>query len=61
MTDSTRAWGFGLVTVTTDDQVLDAWFPAPQLGSAADDTNRGIMPRELTEGEYVDDVRGVRT
>ncbi len=61
MTDLTRAWGFGLVTVTTDGQVLDAWFPAPQLGVAADDTNRGIMPQELTDGEYRDDVRGVRT
>ncbi len=61
MTVATRAWGFGLVTISHDGQVLDTWFPAPHLGAADDGVDRGIMPLELTSAEYVDDVRGVRT
>ena len=26
------AWGHGLLTLTDDGTVLDAWFPAPALG-----------------------------
>ncbi|MDQ7910510.1 2,3,4,5-tetrahydropyridine-2,6-dicarboxylate N-succinyltransferase [Phytohabitans sp. ZYX-F-186] len=38
---SLPAWGLGLATVTTDDQVLDAWYPAGKLGlsvAPADET-----------------------
>lgn len=34
MTAQRTAWGFGLATITTDDRILDTWFPAPQLGQA---------------------------
>jgi len=30
--DTSAAWGLGLATVTTDGQVLDAWYPAGKLG-----------------------------
>ncbi|GAA4450995.1 2,3,4,5-tetrahydropyridine-2,6-dicarboxylate N-succinyltransferase [Phytohabitans houttuyneae] len=38
---SLPAWGLGLATVTTDDQVLDAWFPAGKLGL-------GVAPADET-------------
>ena len=30
----TNAWGYALVTVDEGGAVLDAWFPAPALGTA---------------------------
>ncbi|BCB79867.1 2,3,4,5-tetrahydropyridine-2,6-dicarboxylate N-succinyltransferase [Phytohabitans flavus] len=38
---SLPAWGLGLATVTTDDQVLDAWYPAGKLGL-------GVAPADET-------------
>jgi 2,3,4,5-tetrahydropyridine-2-carboxylate N-succinyltransferase len=32
MTLTQPAWGIGLATITSDNQVLDVWFPAGQLG-----------------------------
>ena len=38
MTSATRtAWGVGLATLTPDDQVLDAWYPQPRLGTPDED------------------------
>ncbi len=54
---SRPAWGWGLATVHTSGQVLDAWFPSPALGSPAD----GAAPAELTAAETADAVRGTRT
>ena len=34
MTSTRSAWGWGLATVHESGQVLDTWFPRPQLGSA---------------------------
>ena len=31
---ATKAWGHGLVTLDEGGAVLDAWFPAPALGTA---------------------------
>ncbi|HWU31972.1 MAG TPA: 2,3,4,5-tetrahydropyridine-2,6-dicarboxylate N-succinyltransferase [Marmoricola sp.] len=33
-TDSARAWGVGLATVTGDGATLDTWYPQPALGAA---------------------------
>ncbi len=59
-------WGVGLATVTSDDQVLDTWFPSAQLGlgvppwqsqkQAEDRLAR--MPAEATRP---DPIRGVHT
>jgi 2,3,4,5-tetrahydropyridine-2-carboxylate N-succinyltransferase len=38
---SLPAWGLGLATVTTDDQILDAWYPAGKLGF-------GVAPADET-------------
>jgi 2,3,4,5-tetrahydropyridine-2,6-dicarboxylate N-succinyltransferase len=50
------AWGFGLATTTAAGKVLDTWYPAPALGSPADDE----PPKELLALEGEDDARGVR-
>lgn len=55
MTDN--AWGFGLATVTTAGDVLDVWYPAPQLGSRPDDAK---APAELIAAEGNDEFRQVR-
>ncbi len=52
----TSASGYGLVTLTADDTVLDAWFPSPTLGAANDST----APAELSALAGADDVRAVR-
>ncbi|WP_228942432.1 2,3,4,5-tetrahydropyridine-2,6-dicarboxylate N-succinyltransferase [Nocardioides sp. Leaf374] len=53
----TRAWAHGLATVTSDDTVLDVWFPEPRLGEAPADAT---APRELTDLVGGDEARGVR-
>ncbi len=58
MTDTTRtAWAWGLATVHTAGDVLDAWFPEPRLGSALTDE----PPQLLTDAQYIDEVRQVST
>jgi 2,3,4,5-tetrahydropyridine-2-carboxylate N-succinyltransferase len=49
------AWGHGLATITADGQVLDTWYPAPQLGAPSSEP-----PAELVALAGVDEVRGVR-
>ncbi len=56
----TSAWAFGLATFAgTEGEggVLDTWYPLPQLGSPAGETD---APAELAKLEGVDEVRGVR-
>lgn len=51
-----QAWGFGLATVSSDDKVLDIWYPAPTLGVPAD----GVQaPQELLALEGEDALRNV--
>ena len=58
MTDNaTRAWGFGLATVTESGTVLDVWYPAPELGAAPEGAK---APAELIAAEGSDDLRQVR-
>jgi 2,3,4,5-tetrahydropyridine-2-carboxylate N-succinyltransferase len=49
------AWGHALVTLDEDGAVLDAWFPAPALGSP----DGSDAPAELTALAGPDDVRRV--
>ncbi|MFT3971657.1 MAG: 2,3,4,5-tetrahydropyridine-2,6-dicarboxylate N-succinyltransferase [Micropruina sp.] len=57
MTDTRSAWGWGLASVHVSGQVLDTWFPDPQLGSASGEA----APRQLIAAQADDDERGVRT
>lgn len=57
MTDTRSAWGWGLAAVHTSGQVLDTWFPAPQLGPAAADP----PPKHIVAGQVDDPDRGVHT
>lgn len=65
MTDSSNApvrsaWADGLATLTEAGQMLDCWFPAPQLGSIPATRDRSIAPRELEDAAGVEARRGVR-
>ncbi len=57
MTDTRSAWGWGLASVHTSGQVLDTWFPDPQLGHAS----AGAPPKHLVAGQTTDQERGVLT
>ncbi len=57
MTDTRSAWGWGLASVHTSGQVLDTWFPDPQLGQAS----AGAPPKHLVAAQTADEERGVRT
>lgn len=61
MTDSPRAaWGYGLATETYDGDLLDTWFPEPQLGEApADDPY--AEPTDLASLARTYPNRNVRT
>ncbi len=55
--EHSRAWGFGLATVTDSGTVLDTWYPAPELGEAPADAE---PPKDLLAAEGTDEVRQVR-
>jgi 2,3,4,5-tetrahydropyridine-2,6-dicarboxylate N-succinyltransferase len=52
----TTAWGFGLATLDSAGNVLDVWFPSPELGEPAAD---GSEPEQLTALAGKDDARDV--
>jgi 2,3,4,5-tetrahydropyridine-2-carboxylate N-succinyltransferase len=52
-----RAWGHGLATVSPAGDVLDTWYPDPQLGPVPLDA---VVPAELARAERAEPVRGVR-
>ena len=56
MVDAQRAWGDGLATVHDSGQLLDVWFPAPELGTP----HGGGAPGSLTGLTGRDADRGVR-
>ena len=47
MTASRTAWAAGIATIATDGTVLDAWFPAPELGARPADRDPHIAPADL--------------
>ncbi|MGO4956242.1 2,3,4,5-tetrahydropyridine-2,6-dicarboxylate N-succinyltransferase [Luteococcus sp. Sow4_B9] len=51
------AWGWGLATVHDSGQVLDTWFPEPQLGHPADDVK---APSAMVSSQTEDTDRRVR-
>ena len=53
------AWGHGLLTLTDDGTVLDAWFPAPALGEPGG-AGEIAAPSGLEDLVGPDAVRGVR-
>ena len=52
---SRSAWAWGLATVTSTGSVLDAWYPAPQLGGVP----TASAPEELAALAGADPVRRV--
>jgi 2,3,4,5-tetrahydropyridine-2-carboxylate N-succinyltransferase len=59
MTES-AAWGQGLATVSDNATILDAWFPAPHLGSLPADADPQKVPAELAAYIGEDARRAVR-
>jgi 2,3,4,5-tetrahydropyridine-2-carboxylate N-succinyltransferase len=55
--EHSRAWGFGLATMTESGAVLDTWYPAPEFGEATADAE---PPKDLLAAEGTDEVRQVR-
>ena len=51
-----RAWAFGLASVHDSGQILDAWFPNPQLGSASSSDK---APGALRAARHFDETRQV--
>ena len=58
---SSKAWGHGLATISSDGMVLDVWFPAPEVGEAPKSDLQWFSPRELDQMVGVDEVRNVST
>ncbi|MEU8225360.1 2,3,4,5-tetrahydropyridine-2,6-dicarboxylate N-succinyltransferase [Kribbella sp. NPDC048915] len=56
--NATHAWGFGLATVTPAGNVLDVWYPAPELGTRPAGAKKA--PKELIAAEGNDELRQVR-
>jgi 2,3,4,5-tetrahydropyridine-2-carboxylate N-succinyltransferase len=54
------AWAYGLVTTTDDGAVLDAWYPAPALGSPQEEGAARGVPADLAALEGSDPHRRVR-
>ena len=55
------AWGHGLVTVSTDGTVLEAWYPHPGLGDDPQDAASRQTRTALDALSGEDHVRAVRT
>jgi len=53
------AWGHALVGIASDGTVLDAWFPAPALGSAPTEAAALIAPSALADEAGPDAARDV--
>src|SRR3954452_19532890 len=56
MSETASAWGAGLATITPSGRVLDAYYPAPQLGPP---DREAANP--LADAAGTDERRGVRT
>ena len=54
----TRAWGFGLATVSDDGVVLDTWYPQPKLGTGSPGAE---VPEPLAKAARHHPLRRVRT
>ncbi|WP_082501980.1 2,3,4,5-tetrahydropyridine-2,6-dicarboxylate N-succinyltransferase [Williamsia sp. Leaf354] len=65
MSEATSAAGTGIATITDSGQVLDTWFPAPELGagggSGTVQHSGDDIPADLRSLVGSDEARGVRT
>ncbi|WP_082080280.1 2,3,4,5-tetrahydropyridine-2,6-dicarboxylate N-succinyltransferase [Williamsia herbipolensis] len=65
MTEATSAAGTGIATITDSGQVLDTWFPAPELGAGGESGtvqhSGDDIPADLRPLVGSDEARGVRT
>ena len=59
MSEQRSAWGLGLATTTDGGQVLDVWYPSPQLGAAPAQSGPYDVPADLAALAGSDPARGV--
>ena len=59
MNQQRSAWGLGLATTTDGGQVLDVWYPSPQLGAAPAQSGPYDVPADLAALAGSDPARGV--
>jgi len=59
MTATRFAWSAGISTIASNGTVLDAWFPAPQLGRRPEDRDPWIASADLEGLAGADEHRGV--
>ena len=59
MNEQRSAWGLGLATTTDGGQVLDVWYPSPQLGAAPAQSGPYDVPADLAALAGSDPARGV--
>lgn len=55
------AWGHGLATFDKSGEILDTWYPEPQLGSAPADDSQWFAPPSIEGMAYEDKLREVTT
>ncbi len=60
MSEQRSAWALGLATSTDDGQVLDVWYPAPQLGPAPEASGPYDVPADLAALAGTDPARRVQ-
>ncbi|GAA1461700.1 2,3,4,5-tetrahydropyridine-2,6-dicarboxylate N-succinyltransferase [Williamsia maris] len=65
MSEASSATGHGIATITDSGQVLDTWFPAPELGASGSTGTTALtgddVPADLRALIGTDEARGVRT
>ncbi len=65
MSEASSATGQGIATITDSGQVLDTWFPSPELGASGSTGTTALtgddVPAELQALVSTDSARGVRT
>lgn len=55
------AWGHGLATFDQSGEILDTWYPEPQLGSAPADDSQWFAPSSIEGMAHEDKLREVTT
>lgn len=55
------AWGHGLATFDKSGEILDTWYPEPELGAAPADDSQWFAPASIEGMAYEDKLREVIT
>jgi 2,3,4,5-tetrahydropyridine-2-carboxylate N-succinyltransferase len=59
--ETTKAWGHGLATKDSSQNILDVWFPDPKLGPAPKTDELWVVPKDLDALVGSDPRRAIET